>query len=77
MSSRGLLNDAPATDLFPQFGDRLYQMISSEVRSLTEAQLDFESEQWEWSKWSIRRNLSHMASGDYRWLWGRWNLSRI
>lgn len=72
MSANDLPNDAPATRLFPQFSDQLYQMISFEVQDLTDAQLDFESEQWEWSKWSIRRNLSHMASGDFRWFWTRW-----
>ena len=65
-------DNAPATDLFPQFGDQLYDMISSEVRGLTDAQLDFESTRWEWAGWSIRRNLSHLASGDFRWFWTRW-----
>ena len=64
--------DSPATDLFPQFQDGLYQMVAAEARGLTEAQLDFESDRWEWSKWSIRRNLSHVASGDFRWIWVRW-----
>ena len=72
MSANDLPNDAPATSLFPQFSDQLYQMISLEVQDLTDAQLDFESDRWEWSKWSIRRNLSHMASGDFRWFWTRW-----
>ncbi len=72
MSANDLPNDAPATSLFPQFSDQLYQMISFEVQDLTDAQLDFESDRWEWSKWSIRRNLSHMASGDFRWFWTRW-----
>ena len=63
---------SPATGLFPQFQSRIYDMVFSEVEGLTEAELDFESDQWEWSKWSIRRNMSHMASGDFRWLWGRW-----
>ncbi len=72
MSANDLPNDAPATSLFPQFSDQLYQMISFEVQDLTDAQLDFESDRWEWSKWSIRRNLSHMASGDFRWFWERW-----
>ncbi|PKB80893.1 MAG: hypothetical protein BZY88_07725 [SAR202 cluster bacterium Io17-Chloro-G9] len=74
MSSQEFPADAPATDLFPQFGDQLYDMISSEVRGLTGSQLDFESERWEWAQWSIRRNLSHMASGDFRWFWTRWGL---
>ncbi len=72
MSANDLSNEAPATSLFPQFNNQLYQMISGEVHDLTDAQLDFESERWEWSKWSIRRNLSHMASGDFRWFWSRW-----
>ena len=65
-------DSSPATELFPQFQSRLYDMISAEVQGLTDAQLDFESERWEWSKWSIRRNVSHLAAGDYRWLWMRW-----
>ena len=72
MTTGNLSGDAPATDLFPQFGGQLYEMISSEVHGLTGEQLDFETDRWEWSKWSIRRNLSHMASGDMRWLWLRW-----
>lgn len=72
MSANVLPNHALATSLFPQFGDQLYQMIRSEVQDLTDAQLDFESDRWDWSKWSIRRNLSHMASGDFRWFWSRW-----
>ena len=47
-------------------------MISTEVEALTNPQLDFNSEKWEWSKWSIRFNLSHMASGNFRWLLLRW-----
>ena len=64
--------DSPATQLFPQFQDELYQMVTAEAKGLSETQLDFESDRWEWSKWSIRRNLSHMASGDFRWIWVRW-----
>ena len=64
--------DSPATDLFPQFQDGLYRMVAAEAQGLSEAQLDFESDRWEWSKWSIRRNLSHVASGDFRWIWVRW-----
>ncbi|MCI0800294.1 MAG: hypothetical protein J4O06_16065, partial [Chloroflexi bacterium] len=69
MADKELLGDAPATARFPQFRDRIYQMVTAEVSGLTGEQLDFESDRWEWSKWSIRRNLSHMASGDVRWLW--------
>ena len=65
-------DNSPATELFPQFQSRLYDMISAEVQGLNDPQLDFESDCWEWSKWSIRRNVSHLAAGDYRWLWMRW-----
>ncbi len=72
MTDQNLPDDAPATELFPQYPYQVYEMISAEVGGLTDAQLDFETDQWEWGKWSIRRNLSHMSSGDVRWLWGRW-----
>ncbi len=72
MTVENLTNDSPATDLFPQFEEKLYRMICTEVEGLTQEQLDFESDRWEWSKWSIRRNVSHMASGDVRWFWQRW-----
>ena len=72
MTLPDLAQDTPATELFPQFESEIYQMIATEIEGLTEEQLDFESDQWEWSKWSIRRNLSHMASGDVRWLVLRW-----
>ncbi len=47
-------------------------MVLAEAQGLSEDQLDFESDRWEWSKWSIRRNMSHIASGDFRWIWIRW-----
>lgn len=72
MVSTQLPESAPATALFPQFESEIYRMVSNEVEGLTSEQLDFESDRWEWSKWSIRRNLSHMASGDVRWFWDRW-----
>ena len=65
-------DDVAATALFPQFESQLYEMVVTEVQGLTDGQLDFASDRWEWSGWSIRRNLSHVASGDFRWLWGRW-----
>ena len=64
--------DVPATHLFPAFENKIYQMVEEEVAGLDDNSLDYESQQWGWSKWSIRRNLSHIASGDYRWLWERW-----
>ncbi len=72
MSQMELPPDAPAARLFPAFESEIYRMIEREIEGLTDEQLDFESDRWEWSKWSIRRNLSHMASGDVRWLVQRW-----
>ena len=72
MASADLPDHAPATGLFPQFDTALFLMISDEAAGLTQDHLDFETDRWEWSKWSIRRNLSHMASGDFRWFGLRW-----
>ena len=69
--SRQTPDDAPASVLFPEYVS-LYDLITPEVDGLTEEQLDFESDRWEWSKWSIRTQLSHMASVIYRWLAVRW-----
>ena len=63
--------DAAAIHLFPEYAS-LYALIEREVEGLSKIQLDFESDYWEWSKWSIRRQLSHMASLIYRWLLVRW-----
>jgi hypothetical protein len=74
MPSDEVSDDSPATRLFPQFESELYRMAASEVAGLAEEQLDFESDKWGWSGWSIRRQLSHMASGNFRWFWQRWGL---
>ena len=63
--------DAPATELFPEFNG-VYELIASEIDGLSDEQLDFDSNRWEWSSWSIRRQVSHMASLIYRWLLVRW-----
>ena len=72
MQTGNIPDESPAALLFPQFESDLYLMIASEVEGLSAEQLDFESAEWGWSEWSIRRNLSHMASGDIRWFWQRW-----
>lgn len=66
-----LPNDDGAAALFPEF-DTLYGLIEAEVAGLTEAQLDWTSEEYAWAEWSIRVQLSHMASLIYRWLLIRW-----
>ena len=71
MSKERIPDDAPASALFPEF-DTLYDLISPEVEGLTDEQLDWTSDKWEWAHWSIRRQTSHMASLLYRWLVVRW-----
>lgn len=72
MDGKSLPDSAPATALFPQFESQVYSMYSTEVDGLSDPQLDFVSDRWEWSKWSIRRTVSHVSSGDIRWLVLRW-----
>lgn len=71
MSNPNIPDDAPAANLFPEF-DGLYDLIAREVDGLTAAQLDFTSHKWGWSEWSIRMQLSHMASLTFRWMLLRW-----
>ena len=49
MTDEKFPEDRSATALFPQFDAEIYRMISAEVEGLTESQLDFQSERWEWS----------------------------
>ena len=71
MSPQAITHDSPGSALFPEY-TTLYDLIASEVEGLSDEQLDFDSDRWEWSGWSIRRQLSHMASLIYRWLLLRW-----
>ena len=72
MTQQEIAGNSPGTALFPQFRSGIYDMYVAELEGLTDEQLDFESDKWGWSEWSIRRNVSHTASGDYRWLLQRW-----
>ena len=67
MTNQTIADDSPASALFPEF-DGLYDLIADEVRGLTDEQLDWTSEEFAWAEWSIRNQLSHMASLMYRWL---------
>ena len=71
MTIPNISDDAPGSALFPEYST-LYGLIASEVEGLSNAQLDFTSDSWEWSEWSIRIQLSHMASLLYRWMLLRW-----
>ncbi len=72
MAERPSDDNAPATAMFPQFESELYAMVDAEVNGLTDEQLGWESERWEWSKWSIRRQVSHIAFFMRAWLITRW-----
>ena len=71
MSVERIPDDAPGSALFPEF-DTLYDLIAPEVEGLTDEQIDWTSDKWEWAHWSIRRQTSHMASLLYRWMVVRW-----
>lgn len=71
MTTQPISDDSPGTALFPEYAS-LYELISAEVQGLTDEQLDFRSDQWGWADWSIRVQLSHMASLISRWLAVRW-----
>lgn len=60
-------DDAPGSELFPEFAS-LYDLIARDVNGLTDAQLDFRSEHWEWAVWSIRQQVSHIVYAIYGWL---------
>ena len=70
-AEKSIVDDSLGNILFPEY-ETLYDLIASEVQGLSDEELDFVSERWEWSEWSIRQQLSHMASLIYRWLLVRW-----
>ena len=49
MTGLDMSDSAPATALLPELESELYRMISAEVEGLSDEQLDFESDRWEWS----------------------------
>lgn len=58
-------------EIFPEF-NTLYDLIAPEVQGMTDEQLDWTSEEYDWAGWSIRNQISHMSSLIYRWLVSRW-----
>ncbi len=67
MTNQPITDDSPASALFPEF-DTLYDLIANEAQGLTDAQLDWTSDEYAWAEWSVRNQFSHMASLLYRWL---------
>ncbi|MDP6086483.1 MAG: polymer-forming cytoskeletal protein [Nitrospinota bacterium] len=47
--------------------------LDQELKDLTEVQLDYSAESPNWTRWSIRRQVSHMANSVILWLVGRWS----
>ena len=64
-------NNQSGIKLFPEFLT-LFSLIEQEVKNLSPEQLDYTSSEWGWADWSIRNQLSHMASLIPRWLLIRW-----
>ena len=64
-------DDAPATALFPACG-QLPNLARAEVLGLSDQHLDWVSDRWEWSRWSIRQHVSHVVALVYLWLLERW-----
>ncbi len=61
----------PAIEHFPLFGEYL-SMVKAEVETLSDEELNWTSDRWGWSDWSIRNNVSHVASHLFRWYLLRW-----
>ena len=61
----------PARELFPAY-PCIPSLYRAEVEGLSEAQLDRKRPEKSWGLWSIRDQVSHMASVPYRWLMSRW-----
>jgi hypothetical protein len=57
--------------LFPDYW-RIDSLVRAEVIELSDEVLDWTSDRWGWSGWSIRQQASHMASVPLRWVIGRW-----
>ena len=54
--------------------ENLREMFLKEIEGLTDAQLDWDDASEEWSLWSIRRQISHVALAYFFWLskaWGK------
>ena len=61
----------PARSLFPDY-PRIPPLFAAEVEGLTEAQFDRRRPEKGWGLWSVREQVSHVASVSYRWMLLRW-----
>jgi hypothetical protein len=70
--SQDFANKSPQLrTLFPDYW-RIDSLVRGEVVELPNNVLDWTSERWDWSGWSIRQQASHMASVPLRWMISRW-----
>ncbi len=54
--------------------DGLLELFRGEIEGLTDAQLDWDDSSEEWSEWSVRRQVSHVALVYLYWfprVWGK------
>lgn len=61
------------SERIPDF-QALRAMFHQEVEGLTDAQLDWEDPSEDWSRWSVRRQVSHVALAYFFWwakMWGK------
>ena len=65
MSTSRPTENAPGLVLFPIY-EQYAEMIAEELSGLTESQAQWQSANWSWSGWSIRQNISHVASHIFR-----------
>ena len=52
--------------------ENLREMFLTEIEGLTEKQMDWDDASEEWSLWSIRRQISHVALASFFWLSKAW-----
>ncbi|MDP7673326.1 MAG: hypothetical protein QGI31_00645 [Dehalococcoidia bacterium] len=71
MSQSDLTNSPQLRTMFQDYW-RIDSLIRAEVSELDDSILDWTSDHWGWSGWSIRQQTSHMASIPVRWLIGKW-----
>ena len=71
MSQSDLTNSPQLRTMFQDYW-RIDSLVRAEVSELDDSILDWTSDHWGWSSWSIRQQTSHMASIPVLWLIGKW-----
>ena len=71
MSQEPAQSGAQLRTFFPDYW-RVDSLVRAEVSDLPDDVLNWRSDRWSWSVWSIRQQASHIASVPLRWLIGVW-----